>query len=531
MKFRRSLFTRILAWFFINLLVLAVVVIGVFNLRLRPDPHSFLGGLFGGGMFSTSLLISRELGDRPKTQWNDILKRFAKAYGVEFRVVSADGRDLSGGASPIPDTVLKKIGELSRRTRGFPELPGLQSRPGPEAGSRPEMGAGTGAGPRPEMGSGPEAMTGGELPRPRPPRLPDTPFQPVFRGPPEPASFMARTTSPTQYWYGIRVPLLTTMDRPPTSVILLAVSDSMTGNGLFFDPMPWFILAAVVVVISVLLWLPLVRGLTRPIARMTVVTGQIARGRFDIRLPERRRDEIGELARSINHMAKRLDAQVRGQKRFLGDVAHELASPIARLQLSLGILENRLGPEEFEALRDLREEGEHMSYLVNELLSFTRAEVGASKVALDTVLLKPIVDRIIQRESDGQAEFRVEVSDSLVVYADVHLLSRALANLVRNALRYAGSAGPIGIAAEPVGDRVHVEVWDSGPGVPEDALPRLFEPFYRPELSRERSTGGVGLGLSIVRTCVETCKGTVSCRNLKPTGFSVTMEFLTRRPE
>jgi two-component system sensor histidine kinase CpxA len=342
---------------------------------------------------------------------------------------------------------------------------------------------------------------------------------------------MARTKSPVRYWYGIRVPMGLGRNRPPVPAVLLAVSDSITGNGLFFDPMPWLILLVVVVTLSVLLWLPLVRGLTRPIARMTGATRQIARGRFDIRLPERRSDEIGELAHSINHMAERMDAHVRGQKRFLGDVAHELASPIARLQLSLGILENRMGAEDGESLRDLREEVEHMSYLVNELLAFTRAEAGSSKVAFDTVLLKPIVERVIQRENDGQAEIRMDVSDQIKVYADVHLLSRALANLVRNALRYAGSAGPMGVAAEVSGSRVHVEVWDSGPGVPEEDLPRLFEPFFRPELSRERSTGGVGLGLSIVRTCVETCKGSVSCRNLKPSGFSVTLEFFSRKPD
>jgi two-component system sensor histidine kinase CpxA len=500
MKFRRSLFMRILFWFFINLVVIVVVLLGVFNLRLRPDPHSMLRGLFGGGMFPTSLLIRRELTDRPRNEWKAILKRFADVYDVEFRLISPDGRDLSGGRSPVPDPVMKKIEELGRRVPNLPEM------------------------------RIPGAMAGREVPPPRPPRPPGVQGKAAFRGPPESASFMTRTTSPVRYWYGILIPIKPISGRVPVPAVLLAASDSMTGNGLFFDPTPWVILLVVVVTLSVLLWLPLVRGLTRPITRMTGATRQIAKGRFDIRLPDRRHDEIGELARSINHMAERLDAQVKGQKRFLGDVAHELASPIARLQLGLGILENRVGSGEAESLRDVQEEVEHMSNLVNELLSFTRAEVDSAKVALDTVLLKPIVDRVIQRESDGRADIRVDVSDEIKVYADVHLLSRALANLVRNALRYAGSAGPIGITADLSHDRVQVEVWDSGSGVPEDALPRLFEPFFRPESSRERSTGGVGLGLSIVRTCVETCGGTVSCRNLSPSGFSVTMEFLSRKP-
>jgi two-component system sensor histidine kinase CpxA len=117
----------------------------------------------------------------------------------------------------------------------------------------------------------------------------------------------------------------------------------------------------------------------------------------------------------------------------------------------------------------------------------------------------------------------IDVDPDIRVLASPDLLTRALANLVRNGVKYAGQAGPIHIVARKDKGWVNLEVKDSGPGVPEEYLDQLFEPFFRPEPSRNRSLGGVGLGLSIVKTCVESCKGRVFARNQKPHGFVVTI--------
>jgi two-component system sensor histidine kinase CpxA len=109
----------------------------------------------------------------------------------------------------------------------------------------------------------------------------------------------------------------------------------------------------------------------------------------------------------------------------------------------------------------------------------------------------------------------------LQVLADRELLSCALANLIRNAVKYAGDAGPISILAWKKTNTVVIEVRDAGPGVPQGLLEQLFEPFFRPEPSRDRQSGGVGLGLAIVKSCVEACKGTVYAQNLEPSGFAV----------
>jgi two-component system sensor histidine kinase CpxA len=142
------------------------------------------------------------------------------------------------------------------------------------------------------------------------------------------------------------------------------------------------------------------------------------------------------------------------------------------------------------------------------------------------VRLKPIVEQVIHRERNNELNVQMEVNEDLEVLADPDLLHRALANILRNAIRYAGEAGPIVISARTKEkDKVLISVADSGSGVPETALAQLFDPFYRLDASRARETGGVGLGLAIVKTCVESCAGRVSCHNRSQGGFEVVVEL------
>ncbi len=262
-------------------------------------------------------------------------------------------------------------------------------------------------------------------------------------------------------------------------------------------------------------------NITRPLGRMTRATEAIARGRFDVSIHEPRSDEIGRLANAIKHMRKRLSAIDKGQKRFLSDVSHELGSPIARIQFGLGALEQRIEEKNRGRVRDVLEDVEHMSNLVSELLAYSRADLKSDTVKLKKIHLLPVVQAAIKRETTPADNVNAPIDPEIGVIASADLLTRAIANLVRNAVKYAGDAGPIDITAEKRNGMVEIQIQDSGAGVPEDLLPQLFEPFFRPETSRARDTGGVGLGLAIVKTCIESCKGTVAAINLKPKGFAV----------
>src|SRR5262249_28753339 len=155
------------------------------------------------------------------------------------------------------------------------------------------------------------------------------------------------------------------------------------------------------VLFSVLFWVPLVRGITQSVSRMTQATAQIAEGRFDVRVTSRRHDELGSLATAINLMAARLAGFVTGQKRFLGDIAHELCAPSARLQMALGILEERADEKQRAYVEDVREEVQEMSGLVNELLSFSKASLRHKEMQLQQVPLAELVQRVANREAGG----------------------------------------------------------------------------------------------------------------------------------
>jgi two-component system, OmpR family, sensor histidine kinase CpxA len=358
-------------------------------------------------------------------------------------------------------------------------------------------------------------------------------------GPPRASAprFMLRTDSPRQYWVGMRLPagdLLRPAGRGPMNdpmrgrpagPVLLMSSASLTGGGLFFDVKPWVIVTVAVVVVSVLFWLPMIHGITRSIARIDRATLRIAEGDFSVRVDEARRDDLGRLGGSINQLATRLDGFVAGQKRFLGDIAHELCSPLARMQMALGILEQRADERQQGYVEDVREEVQHMSALVAELLSFSKAGLRSGNLALQPVNLREVVDRVVDRETSPSDRVEIEMPGDLVVMAEADLLARAVGNVLRNALRYAGDAGPVVLRATRDGNEAVLTLRDSGPGVPEESIAKLFDPFYRPDASRTADTGGVGLGLAIVKSCVEACRGRVSLRNLQPCGLEVAIRL------
>ncbi len=342
-----------------------------------------------------------------------------------------------------------------------------------------------------------------------------------------PPKAVVHTDNPSRYWVIVRSPMHLPDEPHPVPVVLVAVSETLGAGGLFFDVYPWISMGATALVLSVLLWFPLVRGINRSIAQMTEATRLIASGRFDTRVNEGRRDELGALGHSINQMAGRLDGLVAGQKRFLGDVAHELCSPLAKLRVSLGILDQRASEDQQTYVAKAENEAAHMAALVNELLSFSKASLNAPSVQLRPVNVREVVERAVERETSDAAgvQVRIEVAEQLMAVADAELLGRAVGNLVRNAVRYAGSAGPITVSANKDGEAVRIVVADCGPGVPAQDLQRIFDPFYRVDDSRDRATGGVGLGLAIVKTCVEACGGTVGCANRDPSGLEVSIRL------
>ncbi|MBI1762312.1 MAG: HAMP domain-containing histidine kinase [Acidobacteria bacterium] len=468
-----NLFTKILLWSFLNLLVLGTGLLIFINLQYRLSPLAIFQGEGNERLEGMLRLLGPEVNDKPHAERDAVLKRFSDAYQAEFLLVANTGEQLGGPAMALPADLLADL------KLGPPRQP-----PGPKPNIHDEK-----------------------------------------QGPPVRLRFMHKTANPTRYWFGLALGLAELDKTEMTRATLVVVSDSRSAHGLFFSAKPWLLMAACVAALSILLWLPFVRRLTRAVAQLTTATEQIADEHFDVRVNERRTDELGRLGKAINHLAVRLSGFVQGQKRFLGDVSHELNSPLARMQFALSILEQRATPDQCAYIADVQEEVELMSRLVSELLAFSKAGMRGPAIKLEPVRLRPLIAGVIEREANQELPINVEVDAALNVTAQPELLARAVSNLLRNALRYAGTSGPITVAATQHDNRVNLSVRDCGPGVPAEALHKIFDPFYRLEADRARVTGGAGLGLAIVKSCVETCQGSVAAHNLQPVGFEVAISL------
>jgi two-component system, OmpR family, sensor histidine kinase CpxA len=276
----------------------------------------------------------------------------------------------------------------------------------------------------------------------------------------------------------------------------------------------------------------LARYLTSPIVRLRAATQKLASGDLTARagMPaSRRHDEMAGLMRDFDRMAERLENLVNAQNRLLTDISHELRSPLARLNVALELARQRSGPDAGSALDRIDRETNRLNELIQKLLTIARLEAGDESMEKLPVRLEEIIHEIV-RDAAFEAQTRhcrveATIADDCVVMGNPSLLHSAIENVVRNAIRYTQEGTSVQVHLEhgtetQRGEAV-VRVTDSGPGVPEDALDKLFRPFYRIDDARGRQTGGVGLGLAITDRAVRLHGGTIKAANRPQGGLEV----------
>lgn len=463
-RLKIPLYGKILSWFALNLAVLALLLFFFLKAQFRLGLDWMLSGEPGDRIAAMGDWVTQEFSRAPEGEWTARLLALGEENSARFALFNGRAEQVFGELLDVPPEVRPRL--LDRRSpSGRPPRP-MTQRPA------------------------------GAPPKPR---------------------FMMRAGSPARYWAGVHLDLAPKDGRP---LSLVMVAGTLSGGGLFFDLWPWLCLGAAALLLSALLWMPFVRGITRFIRSLNDAAGRIARGKFDERVENPRNDELGELSASVNAMAAQLGDYMREQKRITADVAHELCSPIARMQMALGVAGQRGTPEQAAYLKKLDNELQHMARLVEEVLVFSKAETLPERETPEDMDLRELLENVIAREAP-------ESSVRLVI-GDVRLrslrsaLDRAIGNVLRNAVRHASN---IEIHAKTENSRVKIQILDRGPGVPEEAVARLFEPFYRPEAARGRNTGGSGLGLAIAKRCIEACGGTVTAENREGGGLAVIMDF------
>lgn len=292
-------------------------------------------------------------------------------------------------------------------------------------------------------------------------------------------------------------------------------AEGQLGRPHIWTFLPYYFL--VIAATGLLCWLAAV-GVVSPIRRIAAVISQFGHGNLAVRVRTGRPDEIGQLGRSFNEMAERLELLISSERRLLGDISHELRSPLARLKFAIKLARSSSSSE--AALNRIERDVDRITSLVADILEITSFEGDPALRETELVPAASIVDEVV-RDCALEAELRgctiaVEGSVSGQVMGNRELLRRAIENVLRNGIRYAPEESRIEISMHENDRDAMIAVRDYGPGVPEAALARIFDPFFRVEDARDAMGGGSGLGLSIAKRAVQLHRGAIAAENASP---------------
>jgi two-component system sensor histidine kinase BaeS len=290
-----------------------------------------------------------------------------------------------------------------------------------------------------------------------------------------------------------------------------------------------WIIAALAIALAGVLAFVLSRAFVLPLKRLAEATHRLAAGAYSTRVEVRSADELGRLAEDFNRLAQTLERNEALRRRFMADVSHELRTPLAVLSGELEALEDGVRPLTRESLASLRAEIGALGKLVDDVNQLALADSGALAYRKQTVDVVPLLAQALDSHRDRLAERGLAVetawNGAAPVFGDADRLRQMFRNLLENSARYTDRGGKVRIAARREGEQVRVEFEDSAPGVPGEALPQLFERFYRVDSSRSRANGGTGLGLAICRSIAEAHDGEISATPSPLGGLRVSLSL------
>lgn len=274
------------------------------------------------------------------------------------------------------------------------------------------------------------------------------------------------------------------------------------------------ILALGILLAALLAWL-MARGFVAPIKRLASATHALAGGRYATRVAPAAATELGQLVDDFNRLAATLERNEQIRRHWMADVSHELRTPLAILRGELEAIEDGIRPLTPASLESLQTEVTSLTKLVDDLHEVSLAEVGAMTLHREPLDLTQLVNATVHAFDHRFAARGIVAAvgeapaPPLIVSADAARLTQVMNNVLENCMRYADANGQVRATVRRDGGFASVDVEDSGPGVPSDALPRLFERLYRVEASRNRASGGAGIGLALCRGLVEAHGGTI----------------------
>lgn len=287
----------------------------------------------------------------------------------------------------------------------------------------------------------------------------------------------------------------------------------------------------VIVLLSTVLSLLLAKRLVRPIRDLAMATHQMTAGSFSVRVPVTSNDELGQLAHDFNSLAIALERNEQTRRQWVADISHELRTPLAILRGEIEAIQDGIRQPDQKAIQSLHAEILRLGRLVDDLYQLSLSDVGAlsyreSELVLADVLTETLT--VFRPEFEGKGvslEVAMGKEEPSPIFGDPERLRQLFTNLLDNSLKYTDHGGKLLVRLDSGKGVIAIDFQDSAPGVPSAALERLFDRLYRVDSSRNRSTGGAGLGLAICRSIVEAHGGSIKAKPSPLGGLWVRVEF------
>lgn len=301
----------------------------------------------------------------------------------------------------------------------------------------------------------------------------------------------------------------------------------------FLKQFPLWLRILIVFVISFILCWLLAKTLSKPLISIKNAALNFGQGELSTRLNKEasRRDELGEVASSFNIMASQLENNINSHQRLLGDVSHELRSPLTRLQMALGLVEKYQNSPKDQSrhLARCEKEIDQLDAMLSDILTLSRLEHSAEKTYVTEIELDNFLTLIIEDcqylANAKNVKILAPEKQNTVIYADEKLISSVIGNIINNAVKYSPQNSEIDVVLIVSTNTIKLSVVDQGTGVPEETLAKIFKPFYRVADARDRSSGGTGLGLAIAYQAIELHNGKIFAKNNAKGGLTVNIEL------
>ena len=285
----------------------------------------------------------------------------------------------------------------------------------------------------------------------------------------------------------------------------------------------------VALLIAAIISLILTQNISGPIRKLARATRSLISGEFKTRVNITNKDELGKLSRDFNILAKTLDKEAESADKWLADISHELRTPLAILKSELEAIEDGIREFDEETLNSLTHEVKRINTLVNDLYELSLSDLGAMKYQMVETDIKNNIESSIESFRDRYREAEIDIKTNFDevgnILGDQHRLTQLFTNLLENTLKYTDGPGSLNINMQGIDNEIIVSFADSAPGVDEETLDKIFDRFYRVELSRSREMGGAGLGLSICSEIVDAHSGSIKAKQSSIGGLEIVIIF------